>query len=159
MKKTTKKRLLVAGVVFVVLVVGGVVAFRVTVNTMFSKVTQTISESDLLKAGDGGVELPVLAGEEAADGETEGYLNVKLDAETMKKLEAEISVGDKFAVLSLLAKALPAEEYSRVLSFVSGGISQEEFTQAVQILQENLTDEDKRQIKQYYSKYLYLLEN
>ena len=155
-KKSTKKRLLIAGVVFVVLVIGGIAAFHVTVNKMFSKVTQTISESDLLK-DEGNVELPVITEGNAAD--AADSLKIKLDADTMKKLESKISVGDKFAVLSLLAKALPSEEYSRLLSFASGGISQEELTQAMQILRENLTDEDKKQIKQYYLKYLHLLEN
>ena len=58
-KKSTKKRLLIAGIVFAVLVIGGVVAFNVAVNKMFSKVTQTISDSDLLK-DNGSVELPVV---------------------------------------------------------------------------------------------------
>lgn len=155
MKKSTKKRLLIAGIVFAVLVIGGVVAFNVAVNKMFSKVTQTISDSDLLK-DNGSVELPVVTeGNDAGPAEN---LKIKLDAETMKQLESKISVSDKFAVLSLLAKALPSEEYSRLLSFAKDGISQEELTQAMQILQENLTDENKEQIKQYYSKYLYLLE-
>ena len=90
--------------------------------------------------------------------QTRQKILIKLDAETMKRLESKISVSDKFAVLSLLAKALPSEEYSRLLSFAKDGISQEELTQAMQILQENLTDENKEQIKQYYLKYLYLLE-
>lgn len=155
MKKSTKKRLLIAGIVFAVLVIGGVVAFNVAVNKMFSKVTQTISDSDLLK-DNGSVELPVVTeGNDAGPAEN---FKIKLDAETMKRLESKISVSDKFAVLSLLAKALPSEEYSRLLSFAKDGISQEELTQAMQILQENLTDENKEQIKQYYSKYLYLLE-
>jgi hypothetical protein len=154
-KKSTKKRLLIAGIVFAVLVIGGVVAFNVAVNKMFSKVTQTISDSDLLK-DNGSVELPVVTeGNDAGPAEN---FKIKLDAETMKRLESKISVSDKFAVLSLLAKALPSEEYSRLLSFAKDGISQEELTQAMQILQENLTDENKEQIKQYYSKYLYLLE-
>ncbi|WP_337399222.1 hypothetical protein [Congzhengia sp.] len=155
MKKSTKKRLLIAGIVFAVLVIGGVVAFNVAVNKMFSKVTQTISDSDLLK-DNGSVELPVVT--EGNDADPAENLKIKLDAETMKRLESKISVSDKFAVLSLLAKALPSEEYSRLLSFAKDGISQEELTQAMQILQENLTDENKEQIKQYYSKYLYLLE-
>ena len=155
MKKSTKKRLLIAGIVFAVLVIGGVVAFNVAVNKMFSKVTQTISDSDLLK-DNGSVELPVVT--EGNDADPAENLKIKLDAETMKRLESKISVSDKFAVLSLLAKALPSEEYSRLLSFAKVGISQEELTQAMQILQENLTDENKEQIKQYYSKYLYLLE-
>ena len=155
MKKTTKKRLLIAGIVFAVLVIGGVVAFNVAVNKMFSKVTQTISDSDLLK-DNGSVELPaVTEGNDAGPAEN---LKIELNAETMKRLESKISVSDKFAVLSLLAKALPSEEYSRLLSFAKGGISQEELTQAMQILQENLTDENKEQIKQYYLKYLHLLE-
>ena len=155
MKKSTKKRLLIAGIVFAVLVIGGVVAFNVAVNKMFSKVTQSISDSDLLK-DNGSVELPVVT--EGNDVDPAENLKIKLDAETMKRLESKISVSDKFAVLSLLAKALPSEEYSRLLSFAKDGISQEELTQAMQILQENLTDENKEQIKQYYSKYLYLLE-
>ena len=155
MKKSTKKRLLIAGIVFAVLVIGGVVAFNVAVNKMFSKVTQTISDSDLLK-DNGSVELPVVT--EGNDADPAENLKIKLDAETMKRLESKISVSDKFAVLSLLAKALPSEEYSRLLSFAKDGISQEELTQAMQILQENLTVENKEQIKQYYSKYLYLLE-
>lgn len=155
MKKSTKKRLLIAGIVFAVLVIGGVVAFNVAVNKMFSKVTQTISDSDLLK-DNGSVELPVVT--EGNDADPAENLKIKLDAETMKRLESKISVSDKFAVLSLLAKALPSEEYSRLLSFAKDGISQEELTQAMQILQENLTDENKEQIKQYYLKYLYLLE-
>lgn len=157
MKSKTKKRLLIAGIVVLVLVVGGIVAFNVAVNMLFSKVTQTISESDLLKQEDG-LELPVLTEEGGLDQSSES-IKVQLDADTMKELESEISLGDKFAVLSLLAKALPSEEYSKILSFLSGGISRDELSQTYQILKENLTQEQKDQIKQYYAKYLYLLEN
>lgn len=157
MKSKTKKRLLIAGIVVLVLVVGGIVAFNVAVNMLFSKITQTISESDLLKQEDG-LELPVLTEEGGLDQSSES-IKVQLDADTMKELESEISLGDKFAVLSLLAKALPSEEYSKILSFLSGGISRDELSQTYQILKENLTQEQKDQIKQYYAKYLYLLEN
>ena len=156
MKQSTKKRLLIAGVVLAVLVIAGIVVVNVAVNKMFSKVTQTISESDLLK-DEGSVELPVLP-EENDNENAEENIKIKLDAETMKQLESKISLGDKFAVLSLLAKALPSEEYSRLLSFAAGGISREELSEALQILRENLTDDQKEQIKQYYSKYLHLLE-
>ncbi len=152
MKKSTKKRLLIAGIVLAVLIAAGIVGFHVTVNKMFSKVTQTISESDLLKDEDA-AHLPVPPENAGADD-----FKVKLNADALKRLESKISVGDKFAVLSLLAKALPADEYSRLLSFVSGGISQEELSEAMQILRDNLTDGQKEEIKQYYFKYLHLLE-
>lgn len=157
MKQSTKKSILIGVVVFLVLLFGGAVMFRVAVDRMFYKVTQTISESELLKtenAGNSEILLPGLDPNDIGSG-----LKVKLDAEMIKQLEKKVSTADKLSVLSLLAKALPQKEYTRLLSFVADGVSQEELSTAMQILRDNLTTEDKRQIKQYYVKYLPYLEN
>lgn len=153
MNKTTKKRLIIAGIVLVFVVVGGVSAFHVAVNTMFSKMTQTISENDLLQEKDA-----TSSEQTTEDDEIIGGLPKQMDAETIKALESKVSVSDKYAALSLLAKALPKEEYSKIISFASGGVTKDEFNQAMQILKENLKEEDKEKIKQYYAKYMHLLE-
>lgn len=150
MKKSTK-RLLIAGVILVVLAIVGTVFVYFAVNMAFSKVTQTISESDLLTTENQEVELPVLA-------EGGGKIEVDMNAENLKDLESRVSFADKFAVLSLLAGALPSEEYSHLMSMMSGGVTQEEISEAYGILRDNLTPEQKIQIKQYYGKYLHLLE-
>lgn len=155
MRKLTKKRLLIVGIVFVVLIVAGIIAVNIAVNQMFAQVTRTISESDLL---DGGKSLDLPAVDENSDVDATGE-TIELDADMIQQLETKVSMSDKFAVLSILAKALPSEEYSRLLSFLSGGVTQDELSQAMEILRENLSDEDKKQIKQYYAKYLNLLEN
>ena len=120
---------------------------------MFSKVTQTIRESTLLQSENSETGELLLPG---FDPNEPGFT---LDAESLKQMEKKVSTADKMAVLSLLARALPKQEYTKLLSFAKDGISQEELTYALQILRENLTDEDKRQIMQYYTKYLPYLEN
>ena len=157
MKQSTKKGIFIGFVIFLVLMIGGAVLFHVAVDRMFSKVTQTISESEFLQTenvGEGEVLLPGLDPSDARNG-----LKIKLDAETVKQLKNKVSTADKLSVLSLLARALPQKEYTRLLSFVTDGVSQEELLTAMQILQENLAEEDKRQIKQYYAKYLPYLGN
>lgn len=157
MKQSTKKSILIGVVVFLVLFIGGAVLVRVAVDRMFFKVTQTISESELLKteqAGESEVLLPGLDTNDVGNG-----LTIRLDAEMIKQMEKKVATADKLAVLSLLAKALPQKEYARLLSFVADGVSQEELSTAMQILRENLSTEDKRQIKQYYAKYLPYLGN
>ena len=160
MKQSTKKAILIGVVVFLVLIIGSAVMVRVTVDHMLFEVTKTISESGLLKTGndneDGsqdGIILPGLDPNDIGNG-----LMVRLDAEMVKQLENKVSTTDKLSVLSLLAKALPQKEYTRLLSFVADGVTQEELSTAIQILRDNLTAEDKRQIKQYYAKYLPYLE-
>lgn len=157
MKQSTKKGILIGVVIFLVLIIGGAVLVRVAVDRMFYKVTQTISESELLQTGNDNESKILLPGLDPNDIGNE--LIVRLDAETIKQLEKKVSTADKLAVLSLLAKALPQEEYSRLLSFVTDGVSQEELSTTIQILRENLSTEDKRQIKQYYAKYLHYLGN
>ncbi len=157
MKQSTKKSILIGVVVFLILIIGGAVLVRVAVDRMFYKVTQTISESELLKTENAGNSEILLPGLDQSD--TDNGLKVNLDAEMVKQLEKKVSAADKLSVLSLLAKALPQEEYARLLSFVADGVSQEEFSTAIKILRENLTTENKRQIMQYYAKYLPYLEN
>ena len=137
-----------------VLAIVGTVAVYFAVNTVFSKVTQTISESDLMQNENQEVELPVLS----EGGQTGEKIQADMNAENMKKLESKISFADKFAVLTLLASALPSEKYSELMAMTSGGVTQEEISEAYQILRENLTPEQKDQVKQYYGKYLHLLE-
>lgn len=155
MKRTTKKRLLIAGIVILILAVIGTATFYFTVDRMFSRVTQSITENELLQGGNDAETDPL-----ADDGITQGLgqLILQLDPTSIKKLESKIPVEDKLAALSILAKSLPQEEYSRLLSFLSGGISKDEFSQALAVLRQHLTPEDKAQIMQYYTKHLHLLE-
>ena len=157
MKQSTKKSILIGVIVFLVLIIGGAVMVRVAVDRMFFKVTQTISESELLQTGNDNEDEVLLPGLDAND--VGNGLTVRLDAEMVKQLKEKVSAADKLSVLSLLAKALPQKEYTRLLSFVADGVSQEELSTAMQILRENLSTEDKRQIKQYYAKYLPYLGN
>lgn len=153
MKKSTK-RILVAGIVLMGIAIVGTIAAYIAVNTAFSKVTNTIGESDLLQNEGEKIELPVVS-EGAKTGES---IQVEMNAEAMQKIETEISVADKVAVLALLVKALPPEEYSRILKMAAGGVTQEEFSQCYAIMKKHLTRDQKEQIKQYYAKYLHLLE-
>ena len=162
MKRTTKKSLMIACVSLLVLVVLGAALFRFAVDRMFLKVTQTIGEQGLLNSVSVGEENPQDAQEDillpSVDTTGDGQ-KARLDAETVKMLQQKVSASDKLAVLSLLAKALPQQEYSRLLSFAGNGVSQEEMSTAIQVLRQHLSKEDKQQIKQYYAKYLHLLEN
>lgn len=157
MKGTAKKRLLIVGIILVVLAVLGTVGFHFAVNRMFSKVTETIGESDLFKNESGELVLPVVRDGSGSVSKGES-VTVQLNEENLQELEEEIPVNDKFAVLTILANALPAEEYSKLLSYAKDGISQEEYAECYAIMRENLTKEQKTQIKQYYGKYLHLLE-
>ena len=152
MKSKTKKRLLICGIILIALTGIGAISFRVAVNTVFSKVTQSIGDSDLLKneAGEMIFQIPASDGSETVD--------VHIDSETLTRLEEEIPVGDKYNVLMLLANALPQEEYSLLLSYITGGISKDEFDSAYSIMRKNLSKEEKAEIKAYYAKYLHLLE-
>ena len=153
MKQSTK-RILVAGVILAGIAIVGAVAAYIAVNTTFSKVTNTIGESDFLKEKGEKIEIPVVA-DGAKTGES---IQVDMNAETMKKIETKISVADKLAVLTLLVKALPSEEYSRIIKMAAGGITQEEFSQCYAVMKKHLSRDQKEQIKQYYAKYLPLLE-
>ncbi len=152
MRSKTKKRLLICGIILIALTGIGVISFHVVVNTVFSKVTQSIGDSDLLKneAGEMIFQIPASDGSETVD--------VHIDSETLTRLEEEIPVGDKYNVLMLLANALPQEEYSLLLSYITGGISKDEFDSAYSIMRKNLSKEEKAEIKAYYAKYLHLLE-
>ncbi len=154
MEKKTKKRLLIAGIILVVIAVIGTVVLYFGVNMAFSKVTQTITESDLLKDENGIVELPVVA----TESEGTESVQVELTPEVIQKLESKISVADKFAVLMILKDALPASEYDKLLSLLTGGVSQNEVSDAYAMMRENLTQEQKDQIKGYYAKYMHLLD-
>lgn len=153
MKQSTK-RILVAGIVLIGIAIVGMVAAYIAVNTAFSKVTHTIGESDILKDEGEKIEIPVISAG-AKEGES---MQVEMNAEVIQKLETEISVADKLAVLTLLVKALPSEEYSRLLKMAAGGVTQEEFSECYAIMKKHLTRDQKAQIKQYYAKYLPLLE-
>lgn len=154
MEKKTKKRLLIAGIILVVLAVIGTVVFYVGVNMAFSKVTQTITESELLKDENGSVELPVVTPAE----DPKESVQVELTPDMIQQLEANISVADKFAVLMILKDALPASEYDKLLGLLTGGVSQSEVSEAYAMMRENLTQEQKDQIKGYYAKYMHLLD-
>lgn len=155
MKKTTKKRLLIAGIVLLAVLVSGAVVFNVVVDRMFSRITQSITDNGLLQNGEN-IEGALLTDMEFAQGLAQ--LIAQMDADDIKKLESKISAKDKVAVLSILAKSLPREEYLNLISYLSGGISPDEFSRTVDLLRKYLTPEDKAQIMQYYTKYLYLLE-
>ncbi len=51
------------------------------------------------------------------------------------------------AVLSLLAKELPQEKYTRLLSFVTNGVSKDEMSTVIQVLRQHLSEGNKQQIK------------
>ncbi len=141
----SKKKWIIISIVSVIVIVLGVFAFNVIVDKIFSKVTGGLLNSDLLVEEISG--LP--------DGQGG---NLKFDAETVKELESKVSTGDKVAVLTLLAKALPPEEYSKLLGFINGGISDEEISEAYSIMRKHLTPDQKKQIKDYYFKYIYLIQ-
>lgn len=151
MEKKTKKKLFIATIIFVTFVIVGVVGFHIAVNVLFSKVTNVITNTDILRDESGKIVLPVL------DGKTNESITVELSAEDVKRLEERISVGDKAAVLLLLASTLPKDEYTKVMAFAEGGITQEEYEQVYEILRRNLTDDQKKQVKDYYAKYFHLL--
>lgn len=151
MEKKTKKKLWIIVAIFVSLMLVGVIGFHLAVNILFSKVTNVITSTDVLRDENGKIVLPVL------DGKTGESITVELGEEDIKKLEERISVGDKAAVLLLLASTLPKDEYKEVMAFMEGGISQEEYEKAYEILRRNLTDDQKAQVKEYYAKYFHLL--
>lgn len=151
MEKKTKKKLLIAALVFVCFVLVGVIGFHLAVNILFSKVTNVITSTDILRDESGKIVLPVL------DGKAGESIAVELGEEEIKSLEERISVGDKAAVLLLLASTLPKDDYKEVMAFMEGGISQEEYEKAYEILRRNLTADQKAQVKEYYAKYFHLL--
>lgn len=151
MEKKTKKKLLIAAIVFVCFVLVGVIGFHLAVNILFSKVTNVITSTDILRDESGKIVLPVL------DGKAGESIAVELGEEEIKSLEERISVGDKAAVLLLLASTLPKDDYKEVMAFMEGGISQEEYEKAYEILRRNLTTDQKAQVKEYYAKYFHLL--
>lgn len=140
-----KKKWIVISVVLVAVITLGIFAFNIIVSKIFAKITGGIVDSGLLT--EESVNLP--------DGQGG---NIKFDAETVKALESKVKMSDKVAVLTLLAKALPPKEYSRLLEFINGGISDEEISEAYSIMRKYLTPEQKNKIKGYYFKYIYLIE-
>ena len=152
MQKKTKKRLLIALIITVSVIALIMVGGYFAVNYMFSKVTDSVSE--VVKEEE--VELPVLdANQQIVEGES---VNVVLDADTIKELEAKIPISEKMEVLALLAKSLSPEDYSVLLSYAVGGVDNEKFDSAYSLLKERLGPEEKAIIKSYYAKYIHLLD-
>ena len=149
-----KKKLLITAVILAVVIILGTVGTLIAVNLTFSKVTQTVGET-MEESGEA-VDLPVLDSNNAVD--KNGHISVVLDAQTMKKLESKISVADKMAVLSILAKSLSAEDYKTLISYAVGGVDNEKFRAAYELIRTRLGREEKEKIKSYYAKYLHLLE-
>lgn len=122
------------------------------VDFAFSKVTDTVSESM-----DGEeVSLPLL--DENKQIIENQSVSVVLDEETIKALEAKIPISEKLEVLALLAKSLSKEDYSKLMSYAVGGVNDEKFNSAYTLMREKLGPEEKAIIKNYYAKYMYLLE-
>lgn len=152
MEKKTKKRLLIALIITVSIVILALVGGYVAVNYVFSKVTDSVSE--VIDGEE--VELPVLdANQQIVEGES---VNVVLDADTIKELESKIPISEKMEVLALLAKSLSPEDYSVLLSYAVGGVNNEKFDAAYTLLRERLGPEEKAIIKSYYAKYIHLLD-
>ena len=152
MQKKTKKRLLIALIITVSIVILALVGGYVAVNYVFSKVTDSVSE--VIDGEE--VELPVLdANQQIVEGES---VNVVLDADTIKELESKIPISEKMEVLALLAKSLSPEDYSVLLSYAVGGVNNEKFDAAYTLLRERLGPEEKAIIKSYYAKYIHLLD-
>lgn len=143
--KNNKKKWIIISVILITVIVLGILAFNIIVDKIFSKVTGSIFNTDLL--------IEEISGLPDGEGGT-----IKFDPETVKDLESKVSRKDKVAVLTLLAKALPPEEYAKIMGFLEGGISDEEIEETYSIMKKHLTPEQKKQVKQYYLKYIYLLE-
>lgn len=152
MQKKTKKRLLTALIITVVVIAILLVGAYVAVNYIFSKVTDSVSG---VISGEA-VELPVLdENQQIIEGES---VTVVLDEATIKELESKIPISEKMEVLALLGKCLSPEDYSVLLSYAVGGVNDEKFDAAYNLLRDRLGQEEKNIIKSYYAKYLYLLE-
>lgn len=154
MQQKTRKKLLIISIILVIVLVIGTVGTYIAVNTVFSKVTETVGKS-LDEAGEA-VALPVLDSNNAVD--KTKHISVVLDAETIKKLESKVSVSDKLAVLGILAKSLSKEDYQTLLSYAVGGVDNKKFKAAYELIRTRLGQKEKDQIKSYYAKYLHLLE-
>ncbi len=141
-----KKKWIIVVVIVATLVALGILAFNIVVDKIFAKVTGSVFNSDLL--------IEEIKGLPDGEGGT-----VKFDAETVKELESKVSRKDKIAVLTLLAKALPPEEYSKIMGYLSDGISDEEIEETYAIMKKHLSATQKKEVKEYYFKYIYLLEN
>lgn len=149
-----KKKLLIISIILVVALIVGTVGTYIAVNTVFSKVTETVGET-MEEAGEA-VALPVLDNNNVVD--KTKHISVVLDAETVKKLESKVSVSDKLAVLGILAKSLSKEDYQTLLSYAVGGVDNKKFKAAYELIRTRLGQKEKDQIKSYYAKYLHLLE-
>ena len=151
MEKKTKKRLLtglIIGAVVLVILAGGA---YFAVNFVFSKVSNSVSEAISKET----INLPGI--DENQSIVPEG-ITVTLDAETIEKLEAKIPISEKLKVLALLAKHLTPEDYSVLLSYATGNVNNDKVAAAYDLMKEKLGPEEKEIIKNYYAKYIHLLE-
>lgn len=152
MKKVTKKRLITGLIITFVVLALVAVGVYFAVNFAFSKITDTVGETMSGEA----VSLPVLdENKSIIEGES---ISVVLDLETIKKLEAKIPISEKLKVLGLLAKSLSPEDYSVLLSYAAGDVDNGKIESAYELMREKLGPEEKEIIKEYYAKYMYLLE-
>jgi len=152
LKGKTKKRLLIALVIFVVLAIVATVASYFAVDRAFTKVSQSVGES---LSGEV-VAMPVV--DENNTVVKDKTINVVLDEEKVNILESKVSVADKIAVLSILAKNLSKEDYQTLISYAVGGVTNEKLSKAMDLMRKKLSQEQKDQIKSYYAKYLKYLE-
>ena len=152
MEKKTKKRLLtgliITAVVLAILAGGAYFA----VNFVFSKVSDTVGETISTET----VNLPVVDENGAIlEGQS---ITITLDVETIKKLEEKIPISEKLKVLALLAQHLTSEDYSMLLSYATGDVNNDEVKAAYELMREKLGPEEKEILRNYYAKYMYLLE-
>ncbi len=121
-------------------------------DKVFTKVSKTVGETMKGEI----VSMPVVdENNTVVNGKT---IDIVLDEDKINQLESKVSVADKIAVLSILAKNLSKEDYQTLVSYAVGGVTNEKLSLALDLMRKKLSQEQKDQIKSYYAKYINLLE-
>lgn len=121
-------------------------------DKVFTRVSETVGETIKGEI----VSMPVVdKNNTVVNGKT---IDVVLDEDKINQLESKVSVADKIAVLSILAKNLSKEDYKTLMSYAVGGVTNKKLSLALDLMRKKLSQEQKDQIKSYYAKYINLLE-
>lgn len=166
MQKNKRKKLIIILSVIIGILLVLLIAGYIIINTMFSMFSDSFTQvtlQDLEKeqtveqaTPSPGIESESTEPQQVGSETTSEDL--EYSAEKSQEMMDSVSFGDKVSVMTILSENLSAEEYKEMLGMLSNGITSDEINRAKDILRNSLSAEDKKTIKEYYSKYSGLLE-
>lgn len=98
------------------------------------------------------------AGVDPSTGETVSVPVAALETENQKKMEDMVSAGDRAAAIAVLARGLPADQYSYVMSLAVPPITSDKISAVAAVIRKHMSDADAAELKKIGFKYIYMLD-